>query len=194
MNRKILFVFYLTLLSVSLCHADLSEKQNGARMEEIVLAGGCFWGMEELFRKQEGVVSTEVGYAGGAASEATYEFVKTGKTAHAEALRVRFDTSKTNLETILRYFFKIHDPTTLDRQGNDIGSQYRSAIFYANENQRVLGASLIDQLEDTKIWKRKIVTKLEPLTSFTLAEDYHQDYLQKNPGGYTCHFERDIEF
>lgn len=178
----------------SVCVAEPTENINGVVMEEIVLAGGCFWGMEELFRKFEGVMNTEVGYTGGEADKARYDFVKTGRTGHAEALRIQFDSSKTNLESILKYFFRIHDPTTVNRQGNDIGTQYRSAIFYSDEKQKEIAKSVIQQLESAKIWKSEIVTQIEPLKSFTLAEDYHQDYLQKNPGGYTCHFERDMEF
>jgi len=204
MNIKNFFIL-ITLLSLPLVTQAESinaesnnttsvKSGNEGIMEEIVLAGGCFWGIQDLFRKQVGVIETDVGYAGGDASQAKYEFVKTGSTGHAEALRVRFDTSKTNLENILKYFFKIHDPTTLDRQGNDIGTQYRSAIFYSDDRQKDIASYVIEKLEQENIWKKKIVTQLEKLESYTLAEDYHQDYLQKNPRGYTCHFERDMEF
>ncbi|HMO16984.1 MAG TPA: peptide-methionine (S)-S-oxide reductase MsrA [Oligoflexia bacterium] len=161
---------------------------------KIVLAGGCFWGMEELFRKYPGVLETEVGYAGGDEKFALYEFVKTGNTGHAEAIRVVYDSSITSLEQILKYFFKIHDPTTLNRQGNDIGTQYRSAIFYSSEDEKILAKNVIDSIDSKKLLKGNIKTSLEPLTTFTPAEEYHQDYLQKNPRGYTCHFERDVDF
>lgn len=173
---------------------NVFAEENGDIMEEVVLAGGCFWGMEELFRKFEGVVHTEVGYAGGDPDKAQYDYVKTGTTGHAEALLIRFDVSQTNLEKILTYFFKIHDPTTLNRQGNDIGTQYRSVIFYKDENQKEVSAQLISKLEKAKVYQGNIKTTLEPLLTFTPAEEYHQDYLQKHPNGYTCHFERDINF
>jgi methionine-S-sulfoxide reductase len=190
----IISILAFPLLSQADQAQDTSTKSgNGVGMDEIVLAGGCFWGMEDLFRTFEGVLDTKVGYAGGDESKATYDFVKTGKTGHAEALWVRYDPSKTSLEAILKYFFKIHDPTTLNRQGNDIGTQYRSAIFYTNDQQKEIAGSVIDKIDKAKVWKSKIITVLEPLKSFTPAEEYHQNYLQKNPRGYTCHFERDIE-
>jgi methionine-S-sulfoxide reductase len=192
--RNLFVLLSLTGFLLPECEAEPGKNADGVAMEEVVLAGGCFWGMEELFRKQEGIVETVVGYAGGDTDKATYDFVKTGRTGHAEALRVVYDSSKTDLETVLKYFFKIHDPTTLNRQGNDIGSQYRSAIFYADEKQKERAQSVIEKTEKAGVWKKQIVTRLEPLSSFTPAEEYHQDYLQKNPGGYTCHFERDIEF
>lgn len=170
------------------------SQENINMKNKIVLAGGCFWGMEELFRKYPGVLETEVGYAGGDEKFALYEFVKTGNTGHAEAIRVVYDSSITSLEQILKYFFKIHDPTTLNRQGNDIGTQYRSAIFYSSEDEKILAKNVIDSIDSKKLLKGNIKTSLEPLTTFTPAEEYHQDYLQKNPRGYTCHFERDVDF
>lgn len=164
------------------------------RQEKIVLAGGCFWGMEDLFRKLPGVTATRVGYAGGSPSTATYLQVKEGHTGHAEALEISFDPSEISLERILRFFFTIHDPTTQDRQGNDRGSQYRSAIFYAAEEQRLLAERIKDLASEKKIWPAEIVTEITPLTGFYEAEDYHQDYLEKNPGGYTCHYIRKIDF
>ena len=152
-------------------------------MSTIVLAGGCFWGMEELFRTQPGVIATEVGYAGGKNDNPTYEF----HPGHAEALKIEFDTT-TSLATLFDYFFRIHDPTTPDRQGNDIGSSYRSAIFYADETQRHAAEDAVKR--NQMYWDAPIVTSLEPLTTFWRAEEYHQDYLRKHPGGYTCHYER----
>ena len=153
-------------------------------MNTLVIAGGCFWGMEELFRDQPGVIDTEVGYAGGSNDNPTYE----NHPGHAEALKLTYDPSKTNLDELLDYHFQIHDPTTMNRQGNDIGSSYRSTIFYEDEAQKEAAEASITR--NQPYWEQPIVTSIEPLTTFWTAEDYHQDYLQKNIGGYTCHFER----
>lgn len=158
--------------------------------ESIVLAGGCFWGVEELIRKVPGVYDTEVGYAGGQTDNPTYEKVKTGKTGHAEAVRIEFDPTVLPLERLLQLFFQLHDPTTLNRQGNDIGTQYRSAIFYSDERQKEIAQNAIGRIEGSGRWGRPITTSLEPLTKFYSAESYHQDYLQKNPDGYNCHYWR----
>lgn len=151
-----------------------------------VIAGGCFWGMEELFRMQPGVVDTEVGYTGGDNVRPTYE----NHPGHAEALKITYDDTKTDYKHLLDYFFRIHDPTTMNRQGNDMGSSYRSAIFYENNEQLEDAKEYINVTNRAKLYNRPVVTSLEPLDVFYPAEDYHQDYLQKNPGGYTCHFER----
>ena len=153
-------------------------------METIVLAGGCFWGMEDLFRARPGVIDTEVGYTGGKNDHPTYE----NHPGHAEALKISYDPAQTSLDTLLDYLFQIHDPTTMNRQGNDIGTSYRSAIFYADDAQKAAAAKAIER--NQKYWDAPIVTTLEPLTTFWSAEEYHQDYLEKNPSGYTCHFER----
>ncbi len=153
-------------------------------METIVLAGGCFWGMEELFREQPGVVDTQVGYVGGDNSQPTYEF----HPGHAEAVQLIYDSAKTSLATLYDYFFRIHDPTTVNRQGNDVGTSYRSAVFYADSKQRQAAKQAITR--NQAYWPRPIATTLEPLTTFWPAEEYHQAYLQKHPGGYSCHFER----
>ncbi|MCB0377696.1 MAG: peptide-methionine (S)-S-oxide reductase MsrA [Bdellovibrionales bacterium] len=155
-----------------------------------VLAGGCFWGVEELFRKQKGVVKTRVGYTGGTLENPTYEDVKKGHTGHAEAIEVSFDDSQTNYKNIFHYFFSIHDPTTLNQQGNDIGSQYRSAIFYNSDEEKRDAFETIEEVKQAGFWQKPIQTEVIPLKTFYSAEEYHQDYLQKNPGGYTCHFER----
>jgi peptide methionine sulfoxide reductase msrA/msrB len=162
-----------------------------AKTEEAILAGGCFWGMEDLLRELPGVVSTEVGYTGGTTKNPTYETVKTGRTGHAESIRVVFDPSKTNYEAILRFFFRIHDPTTSNRQGNDVGTQYRSAIFYKDEKQREIAERVRREVDASGKWPRPIVTQVVEAGPFYTAEDYHQDYLEKNPGGYTCHWVRD---
>lgn len=153
-------------------------------MKTIVVAGGCFWGMEDLFAVQPGVVDTEVGYTGGENEHPTYEH----HPGHAEALKITFDDTKTSVDTLLDYLFQIHDPTTVNRQGNDVGSSYRSAIFYQTDTEKQQAEAAIER--NQVHWDKPIVTTLEPLKAFWSAEDYHQDYLQKNPGGYTCHFER----
>lgn len=162
-----------------------------ADTEVAVLAGGCFWGMEDLLRKVEGVLDTEVGYAGGTTPHPTYEALKTGTTGHAEALRVVFDPRTLSFEELLvRWFFRVHDPTTLNRQGNDRGDQYRSAIFCQNEAQLEVALKAKQQVEDSGVWGAPLVTEVALVTEFTEAEPYHQDYLQRFPAGYTCHFLR----
>jgi len=151
--------------------------------KKIVLAGGCFWGLEELLRSQPGVVSTVVGYTGGTNENPTYE----NHPGHAEAVEIEYDTSITTYKKLLNFFFQIHNPTTRNQQGNDKGISYRSAIFYGNEEEKKQGEIFIDIVNTSKRWKDPVVTILEPLGIFYEAEDYHQDYLQKNEGGYTCH-------
>lgn len=153
-------------------------------MKTLLLAGGCFWGMEELFRTQPGVIDTEVGYAGGDNDTPTYEY----HPGHAEALEITYDESVTDAAALLDYFYQIHDPTTMNRQGNDVGSSYRSAIFYTTAEEKAEAEAAI--VRNQIYWQSPIVTKLEKLTTFWPAEEYHQDYLQKNVGGYTCHYER----
>lgn len=151
--------------------------------KKIVLAGGCFWGMEDLIRKQPGVLNTIVGYTGGRVENPTYE----NHEGHAEAVEIEYDTEKTSYENLLDFFFQIHNPTTLNQQGNDIGTSYRSAIFFENEEEKNKAQKFINIVNKSNRWNDPVVTKLEPLQRFYPAEDYHQDYLQKNPGGYTCH-------
>jgi peptide-methionine (S)-S-oxide reductase len=151
--------------------------------KKIVLAGGCFWGLEELISKQPGVVDTQVGYTGGSVENPTYE----NHTGHAEAVSIEYDPAKTSYRALLDFFFQIHNPTTLNRQGNDRGTSYRSAIFYGNEAEKKEAEDFIEIVNKSKRWKDPVVTTLERLTTFYPAEGYHQDYLQKNPGGYTCH-------
>jgi peptide methionine sulfoxide reductase msrA/msrB len=154
------------------------------------LAGGCFWGVEELFRKLKGVTSTKVGYTGGSTANPKYEDVTTGLTGHAEAIEIEYDPSVITYAEILRFFFKIHDPTTVNQQGNDRGTQYRSHIFYHDENQKIDAEKIIEEVNQLKRFPKKIVTEISKAETFYGAEDYHQDYLQKNPQGYTCHFIR----
>lgn len=146
-------------------------------------AGGCFWGLEELFREVPGVRDTETGYTGGVNENPTYE----NHPGHAEALQVTYDDEVTTYQKLLDRFFSIHNPTTLNQQGNDIGTSYRSAIFYQTEEEKRQAAAFIDIVNASGRWKDRVVTTLEPYTAFWAAEPVHQDYLQKNPGGYTCH-------
>ncbi len=158
--------------------------------ETAILAGGCFWGMEDLIRKLPGVTNTEVGYAGGKTPNPTYNDVKKGKTGHAESIRIEFDPAKLSYRKLLEFFFQIHDPTTLNRQGNDVGTQYRSAIFYLTPEQEVTARTLIRDLEAANPYGGKIVTELVAAGPWTDAEDFHQDYLERYPEGYSCHFVR----
>jgi peptide methionine sulfoxide reductase msrA/msrB len=158
------------------------------------LAGGCFWGAEDLLQKLPGVIETQVGYTGGNLENAKYETVKKGSTGHAEAVQILFDPQKITFETILLEFFKLHDPTTVNRQGNDIGTQYRSAIFYADNEQKTVAEKVVARVNASGKWKRPVVTEIVPAAPFWRAEEYHQKYLEKNPGGYTCHFIRDFNF
>ena len=151
--------------------------------KKIVLAGGCFWGLEELIRAQPGAIATQVGYTGGTNENPTYA----DHPRHAEAVEITYDPAKTSYKNLLDFFFQIHNPTTLNQQGNDRGTSYRSAIFYGNEEEKKEAEDFIEIVNTSKRWKDPVVTTLEPLETFYEAEAYHQDYLQKNPGGYTCH-------
>jgi len=154
--------------------------------ERAVLAGGCFWGMEDLIRKRDGVLSTRVGYTGGDVPNATYRDHGT----HAEAIEITFDPAKISYREILELVFQIHDPTTLNRQGNDVGLSYRSAIYYVNDAQKLEARSTIKDVEASGNWPGKVVTEVEPVGDFWQAEPEHQDYLERVPNGYTCHFPR----
>lgn len=162
--------------------------------ETATLAGGCFWGVEDILRSQPGVIETEVGYTGGKTDLPTYNLVKTGTSGHAEAVHILFDPTKLKYEELLKLFFKLHDPTTKDQQGNDRGTQYRSAIFYESEEQKAFAEKVMKQVTQSGAWKKPLVTELVKASQFWRAEDYHQHYLVKNPGGYTCHYIRDLKF
>ena len=153
-------------------------------------AGGCFWGMEDLFRAIPGVIDTTVGYTGGALDNPTYNHVKNGNTGHAETLQIAYDPARLSYDALLEFFFRIHDPSTPNRQGNDIGTQYRSAIFYHSEEQRAAAERMKAVVDQSGKWRKPVVTEIIPAGPFYPAEDYHQDYLQKHRGGYTCHFVR----
>ncbi|HEX5952668.1 MAG TPA: peptide-methionine (S)-S-oxide reductase MsrA [Rhodanobacteraceae bacterium] len=154
--------------------------------ERAILAGGCFWGMQDLIRKQPGVVSTRVGYSGGDVPNATYR----NHGTHAESIEIVFDPARTSYRKLLEFFFQIHDPTTVDRQGNDIGTSYRSAIFYTNDEQKRVAEDTIEDVNASGLWPGKVVTEVVPAGDFWEAEPEHQDYLERIPNGYTCHFIR----
>lgn len=155
-------------------------------LKKAYIAGGCFWGMEDLFRTRTGITDTEVGYLGGENENPTYR----NHPGHAEGIELTYDPSKTSFREILDYFFRIHNPSTVNKQGNDIGSSYRSAIFIQDEEERKTAEEVIKIVDDAARWDGKVVTTLEPFTKFWPAEPEHQDYLKRIPNGYTCHFER----
>jgi len=157
-----------------------------AAYDKAILAGGCFWGMQDLIRKQPGVISTRVGYTGGDVPNATYR----NHGTHAEAIEIVYDPAVTDYRTLLEFFFQIHDPTTKNRQGNDWGTSYRSAIFYLDDEQKRIALDTIADVEASGLWPGKVVTEVSPAGDFWEAEPEHQDYLQRYPNGYTCHFVR----
>jgi peptide-methionine (S)-S-oxide reductase len=154
--------------------------------ETAILAGGCFWGMQDLIRKRDGVISTRVGYTGGDVPDATYR----NHGDHAEAIEVTFDPDRLSYRNLLEFFFQVHDPTTKNRQGNDIGASYRSAIFYTNDTQKRIAEVTIADVDASELWPGKVVTEVSPAGPFWEAEPEHQDYLERYPDGYTCHFVR----
>lgn len=185
-----------TLLSLTGFAKDKAAIKRGPMetIEVAYLAGGCFWGVEDLIRKLPGVVGTEVGYMGGDTKNANYNIVKNGTTNHAETVKVIFDPKKLKYEDLLLFFFKIHDPTTKNQQGNDIGTQYRSSIFYTSPIQKDEAERVLIRVEKSGAWKKPIVTQVVPAKEFWKAEEYHQNYLQKHPDGYTCHYQRNLNF
>jgi peptide-methionine (S)-S-oxide reductase len=154
--------------------------------ERALLAGGCFWGVQELFRRYDGVLSTRVGYTGGNTPKATYR----NHGTHAEAVEIIFDPARISYRQILEFFFQIHDPSTRNRQGNDVGTSYRSAIFYTTDEQRRIAEDTIADVDESGLWPGTVVTEVVPAGELWEAEPEHQDYLLRNPGGYTCHFVR----
>ncbi len=159
---------------------------NTTTTQSATLAGGCFWGMQDLIRRLPGVLNTRVGYSGGDVENATYRHHGT----HAEAIEILFDPSLTSYRKILEFFFQIHDPSTRDRQGNDMGASYRSAIYYADDEQRRVAEDTIEDVNASGLWPGRVVTEVEPVGPFWEAEPEHQDYLEHYPNGYTCHFPR----
>ncbi len=166
--------------------ASTTKTEEEQMSEKAILAGGCFWGMQDLIRKRPGVLSTRVGYSGGDVPNATYR----NHGSHAEAIEIVFDPKVTNYRTLLEFFFQIHDPTTLNRQGNDIGASYRSAIYYTTEEQKQVALDTIEDVNASGLWPGEVVTEVEPAGPFWEAEPEHQDYLERIPDGYTCHFPR----
>ena len=172
-------------MSSNLTHAA------STKYETAIVAGGCFWGMEDLIKKLDGVVETNVGYIGGEVANPDYKLVSTGISNHAEAVEIIFDPKKISYEKVLKFFFTIHDPTQLNRQEHDVGTQYRSEIFYLNDEQKNIAGNVINLAIASGVFKKPIVTKVSKAGKFWAAEDYHQDYLNKNPYGYTCHHVRE---
>ena len=169
----------------------LDSKNKTPTQEIAYLAGGCFWGLEDLIRKLPGVSDVEAGYTGGKTKDPNDSLVHTGMTGHAETIKVTFDSQIISYAVLLKYFFRIHDPTTLNRQGNDRGTQYRSAVFYLNEEQRKIAEKTKTEIDSSGKWKDPVVTEISQAGEWIKAEDYHQDYLEKHPGGYSCHYERE---
>lgn len=186
---KVLYFFLCFIISI----AEAKEIKFPKR-ESAIFAAGCFWGVEEFFRKIDGVFETGVGYSGGKTANPTYHEVSGGKTGHAEAVEVIFDPKKVSYEKLLDLFFKMHDPTTLNAQGNDQGTQYRSVIFYRNDSQKKIATDFLKKVEQSKAWKRPIITELAAAGKFYEAEEEHQKYLQRNPKGYDNHYLRKLSF
>lgn len=190
MPRLPLFLLLVLLSTTSLAQPKGVPMTATETQQTAYLAGGCFWGMEELVREIPGVLATEAGYTGGDTPAATYEQVKTGRTGHAESLKIVFDPKQLTYRHLLFEFFRMHNPTTRNRQGNDIGTQYRSAIFYAGEAQKHTAEEVIKTVDASGDWKARVVTEVVPFKEFYRAEEYHQKYLVKHPHGYTCHYIR----
>ncbi len=171
--------------------AEERMKTEDRGLETAIVAAGCFWGVEHLFKELDGVESTEVGYCGGFVDHPTYEQVCTGRTGHAESVRILFDPGKTSYEEVLRFFFRLHDPTTWNRQHNDVGSQYRSAIFYLSPEQKTIAERVKAEVDASGVFEDPVVTEVVEASEFWSAEEYHQDYLKKHPDGYMCHVLRE---
>jgi methionine-S-sulfoxide reductase len=184
----------LVLLTVFFTFAIHAEVKPTPKTETATFAAGCFWGVEEFYRKIPGVLKTQVGYTGGKTINPKYDQMHDGSTGHAESVEIVFDPSVVSYQSLIDKFFKLHDPTTLNRQGNDEGSQYRSAIFYNSEKQKEEAMAFKAKVDKSGAWKKAVVTEITPAQKFWPAEDYHQKYLVKNPGGYDNHYLRKISF
>lgn len=187
------FVFLLAMITLSPLAKAAMNPPNQPDRETAYLAGGCFWGMEDLARAIPGVLETEVGYTGGHMPRGVYEQVRTGRTGHAESLKIVFDPRRVTYQHLLFEFFRMHNPTTRNQQGNDIGTQYRSAIFYVGDEQKQTARKVIQTVDASGEWKAPIVTEVVLFKEFYRAEEYHQKYLVKNPDGYTCHYPRRMD-
>lgn len=182
---------YASLLGPFIAAGYLTSAKAPSKSETAILAGGCFWGMEEILRKIPGVLNTVVGYTGGSTANPNYEQVCTGRTGHAEAIQIEFDPARLSFSDLLGFFFRMHDPTTLNRQHNDIGTQYRSAIFVSGPEQRAVAERVREEFGKSGRFRKPIVTEITEASTFYPAEEYHQNYLLKNPDGYNCHVLRD---
>lgn len=176
----------IILFSLSMMGQNNTKKNNASNLETITLGGGCYWCIEAIFENLDGVKTVVSGFSGGQVANPSYEAVCTGKTGHAEVVQITFDKTKTNLDEILKVFFTVHDPTTLNRQGADVGTQYRSILFYRNEEQRKIAQDIINDLNKNKVYNNPIVTKVEAFKNFYEAEDYHQDYYEFNKNKPYC--------
>jgi peptide-methionine (S)-S-oxide reductase len=186
-------LFLLSLLPLSSCGSNKSKNietmnNNNERYEMATLGGGCFWCIEAIYLEMKGIISVTSGYSGGKIKNPTYREVTSGMTGHAEVVQITFDPKVITYRDILTIFFHVHDPTTLNRQGADVGTQYRSVIFYHNDNQKSLAEEVMHEIQNSKVWKDPLVTELSPLTAFYVAEDYHQDYFANNPNAPYCTF------
>ena len=193
-TSKLFFPIFLVLYFSNFIQAAEKIEKDLPKMQTATFAAGCFWGVEEFFRKVPGVMDTKAGYSGGQKIGPGYHDVSTGNTGHAESVEIKFDPKKVSYEKLLDLFFKMHDPTTLNAQGNDHGSQYRSAIFYHNEEQKKTAEQFKIKVEKSAAWKSPIMTEIKEAGPFYKAEEEHQKYLVKNPGGYDNHFMRPISF
>jgi peptide methionine sulfoxide reductase msrA/msrB len=191
--RNLLVLAAVLAASSSVANAEPTTTTPPKR-EVAIIAGGCFWGMEHVMLGMPGIISMDVGYAGGKSTSVGYKEVSAGSTGHAEAVRIVFDPSKVSYDAILLRFFRGHDPTQVDRQSNDIGTQYRSEIFTTTPTQFATALAIRSRVDHSHAWKKPIVTKIEPATTWVRAEDYHQDYLVKHPTGYNDHFLRPFTF
>lgn len=185
-------LFLLSLLPLSSCGSDKTKKNetmnNNERYEVATLGGGCFWCIEAIYLEMKGVISVVSGYSGGKIKNPSYREVTSGMTGHAEVVQITFDPGVITYRDILTIFFHVHDPTTLNRQGADVGTQYRSVIFYHDDNQKSLAEEVMQEIQNAKVWRDPLVTELSPLTVFYIAEDYHQDYFANNPNAPYCTF------
>lgn len=189
-NRILVFI---TIAFSVILHAEV-KSTSALKTETAIFAAGCFWGVEEFYRKIPGVIKTRVGYTGGTTNNPKYEEMHDGHTGHAESIEIIFNPAQISYNDLMDKFYKFHDPTTLNKQGNDKGNQYRSAIFYNNEKQKNEAIAFKEKVNKSKAWGSAIVTEIVPAKAFWPAEDYHQKYLVKNPGGYDNHYIRQISF
>lgn len=187
--KKLLTILVLIIMNNPI-HAENEEQT----FQLAYLAGGCYWGLEDLLRKVPGVVDTKVGFSGGHIKNVTYKEVSRGDTGHAESIEIQFNSKELSYENLLLHFFKMHYPTTLNQQGNDKGTQYRSAIFYTTDKQKNVALQTVDLVNKSKVWGAAVTTEIVAFTTFYAAEESHQKYLIKNQDGYSCHFARKFDF